>query len=212
MEFEALLDLVGDDPLFESSLLLSGDVNPNQVRVQLARWVNTGRIYQLRRGLYALAPPYQKIKPHPFFIANHLQRASYISLQSALAYYGLIPDVVNMTTSVTTGRPERLETPLGVFAYHHMKTSLLFGYEKRQLDGQNVRLASPEKALLDLAYLQTVPSPAEFLEGLRLQNTARLDKDVLTKYAEKFAMPKMRTVAAETIRVMTSESGQFEDL
>src|SRR5512136_2405664 len=121
MEFERLLELIGDEPVFETALLLAGKVNPDIVRLQLTRWTNSGRVYQLRRGLYAIAPPYQKVKPHPFLIANHMQHASYVSGQSALAYYGLIPETVQAILSVTAGRPERLDTPLGVFEFRHIK-------------------------------------------------------------------------------------------
>ncbi len=86
MNFEQLLASVGDEPLFETSLLLAGEVNPDYLRVQLTRWKNAGRIIQLRRGLYALAPPYRKVRPHPFLIANRLRGASYVSLQSALTF------------------------------------------------------------------------------------------------------------------------------
>ena len=92
MIFEKLLKIVEAEPVFETGLLLAGDENPFDVRKQLSRWVNSGRIYQLRRGLYALAPPYQKTTPHPFLIANRMVRGSYVSCQSALAFYGLIPE------------------------------------------------------------------------------------------------------------------------
>ena len=54
--------------------MLAGDVDPTDVRRQLSRWVTAGRLYRLRRGLYALAPPFQKVLPHPFLVAN---RAAY---------------------------------------------------------------------------------------------------------------------------------------
>jgi len=167
MLFDSLLKLIGDDPVFESSLLLAGNINPKIVRLQLTRWVNSKRIYQLRRGLYSIAPPYQKIKPHPFLVANHLQRSSYVSLQSALAFYGLIPENVNITVSVTTGRPERLETPLGIFEFRHIKSNLLFGYHMIDLGGQNALVATPEKALLDLVYLQSSAESPNYLYELR---------------------------------------------
>ena len=135
MKFELLLKLIGDDPVFESSLLLGGNVHPKLIRIQLSRWVKTGKIYQLRRGLYSIAPTYQKSTPHPFLVANHLQKASYVSLQSALSYFGLIPEVVNTITSVSTGRPERLETPLGTHEFRHIKTEFLFGYHMVELGG-----------------------------------------------------------------------------
>jgi len=212
MEYDVLLKLVGDDPLFESSLLFSGNVNTKQIRVQLARWVKAGKVYQIRRGLYAIAPPYQKKQPHPFYVANHLQRASYVSLQSALGLYGLIPELVNVTTSVTTGRPERLETPLGIYEFQHVKTSLLFGYKMRKFDGQSALVATPEKALLDLVYFQTVGDLADYLIGLRLQNTGQLDKGLLLEYAEKFGTPKMRKMVKEIFRVISGGAIEFEDL
>jgi hypothetical protein len=57
-----------------------------------------------------------------------MRKASYVSLQSALAYHGAIPEHVPMTTSVTTRRPERLQTPIGPFLYRHVKRSFFFGY------------------------------------------------------------------------------------
>ncbi len=125
MKFERLLETVGDEPVFEPGLLLAGDVDPADVRRQLSRWVEAGRLYQLRRGLYALAPPYQKVKPHPFLVANRLVRGSYVSLQSALAHCGLIPEYVPVTTSVTTSRPARWDTPLGIYDFRHIQSEHL---------------------------------------------------------------------------------------
>ena len=129
MEFDKLLKLVGNELVFDSSLLMAGNINPEYVRTQLSRWVATGKIYQLRRGVYALAPPYQKNTPHPFLIANRLQRASYVSLQSALAFYGMIPETVYRTVSVSTMRTESLKTPLGDYDFRHIPNKLFFGYQ-----------------------------------------------------------------------------------
>ena len=130
MDFDRLLELVGNAPAFESSLLMAGHVNPEGVRLQLSRWTKGGRLYQLRRGLYALAPPYQKVKPHPFVIANLLQRASYVSAQSALAFYSLIPESVYGTVSITAGRSGLRDTQLGIFEFRHIRPELLHGYRK----------------------------------------------------------------------------------
>jgi hypothetical protein len=61
MKFDELQALVQSEPVFETAFLLAGDVDPADVRKQLSRWKRAGRILQLRRGLYALAPPYQKV-------------------------------------------------------------------------------------------------------------------------------------------------------
>jgi predicted transcriptional regulator of viral defense system len=217
MEFERLLELVGEEPVFETTLLLAGKVNPDSVRLQLTRWTNSGRVYQLRRGLYAIAPPYQKVKPHPFLIANRMQRASYVSGQSALAFYGLIPDTVQITLSVTTGRPERLKTPLGVFKFRHIKTELLRGYRMTTLHSQKgseqqALVATPEKALLDLVYLQPSGDTPAYLHELRLQNLEQLNLDELGRQAEAFHTPKLRRAVKTITRLARNETQEYEVL
>lgn len=217
MEFERLLELVGDEPVFETALLLAGNVNPDSVRLQLTRWTNSGRVYQLRRSLYAVAPPYQKVKPYPFLIANRMQRASYVSGHSALSFYGLIPDIVQTTFSVTAGRPERLETPLGVFEFRHVKPELLRGYRTTALHSlktpeQQALVATPEKALLDLVYLQPGGDQPAYLRELRLQNLERLDLDALRRQAETFDTPKLRRAVNAIIRLAQSETQEYEML
>ncbi|MHB0988222.1 MAG: type IV toxin-antitoxin system AbiEi family antitoxin domain-containing protein [Bellilinea sp.] len=212
MKFDCLLKLIGDEPVFETSLLLAGNIDPQNVRLQLTRWVNSGRLYQLRRGLYSMAPPYQKIKPHPFLVANRLQRASYVSLQSALAFYGLIPETVNITISVTAGRPERLVTPLGIFEFRHIQSKLLYGYQMTDLGGQNALVATPEKALLDLVYLQPGGESAKYLNELRLQNLDHLNLDGLKRQTEVFDSPKMRAAAKVITKLIQGETSQYEEL
>ncbi|HEY76400.1 MAG TPA: hypothetical protein G4O00_09500 [Thermoflexia bacterium] len=213
MDFEQLLRIVGDEPVFETSLLLAGGVDPRHVRRQLSRWVRAGRLYQLRRGLYALAPPYQKVKPHPFLIANHLTRGSYVSLQSALAHYGLIPEHVPTVTSVTTARPGRWETSLGVFEFRHLKPALFFGYRRLDLgEGQAGFVATPEKALLDLIYLTPGGDTPEYLRELRLQNLDRLDLDALRRMAVRFDRPKMTRAAERIVELARSEAEEYESV
>ncbi len=176
MRFDTLLAIVGSEPVFETGFLLAGGVDPADVRRQLSRWVKGGRLLQLRRGLYALAPPYRKVRPHPFLVANRLVRGSYVSLQSALAYHGLIPEHVPVTTNMTTGRPQRRENPLGSFEYHHVRKELLTGYRLESLgDGQEALVATPAKALADLVGLVPGADSRGYLSELRLQGLEKID-------------------------------------
>ncbi len=216
MDFERLLELIGDEPVFETGLLLAGKVKPETIRLQLSRWTKKGLVYQLRRGLYTLAPPYQKVKPHPFLIANHLQRGSYVSAQSALSFYGLIPEVIQSTVSVTPGRPERLETPLGLFEFRHIQPTFLRGYHQITLNRapsiQQAFVASPEKALLDLIYLQPSGEKPEYLYELRLQNLEQLDMQALSNQAETFGTPKLRRAVSEINALIQRENHEYETL
>jgi predicted transcriptional regulator of viral defense system len=207
MKFESLLTIVGDEPVFETGWLLAGDVDPADVRRQLSRWVKGGRLHQLRRGLYALAPPYRKTRPHPFLVANRLVRGSYVSLQSALAYHGLIPEYVPVTTSVTTGRPQRRENPFGSFEYHHVSAGGLTGYRLETLgEGQAAFVATPAKALADLVHLVPGGDSQAYLSELRLQGPERIDAAELLDHPVLGRRPKLRR-ALRRLAALSEERG-----
>lgn len=213
MEFSKLLEIVGDEPVFETGLLLAGDLDPGNVRRQLSRWTQTGRVYQLRRGVYALAPPFRKVKPHPFLVANRLVRGSYVSLQSALAHHGLIPEAVPVTTSVTALRPARWDTPLGAYEYRHLKEELLFGYQATDVvSDQQAFVATAEKALLDLVHLQPRGDALEYLQQLRLQNLERLNLNQLQNQAARAKSPKLHRAVDCIIELAEAEAEEYEIL
>ena len=208
-----MIEIVGDEPVFETGLLLAGDVDPADARKQLSRWTKAGRLFRLRRDLYALAPPFQKVKPHPFLVANRMARGSYVSRQSALAHYGLIPEYVPLVTSVTTARPSLWETPLGAYDFRHLKVEMFYGYQLLELGGrQQAFVASPEKALLDLVYLQPGGDSPDHLRELRLQHLDRLDVNELARQAELAHSPKLRRAAALVAHLARSEALEFEEL
>jgi len=213
MEFTKLLEIVGDIPVFETGLLLAGDVDPGHVRRQLSRWTRAGWLYQLRRGVYTLAPPHQKVQPHPFVIANALVQGSYVSLQTALASYGLIPDITHTITSITPGRPARWETPLGHYEFRHIKASWLHGYQRLELgSGQAAFVATPEKALLDLIYLQPGGDNPAYLATLRLQALERLDLGSLMQATQNSGSPKLQRAAQEIAKLAQIEALEYESL
>ena len=213
MEFRELLEIVGQDPVFETGLLLAVAVDPRHIRRQLVRWKNAGKIIQLRRGLYTLAPPYQRMRPHPFLVANSMVRASYVSLQSALAHASLIPEYVPVTTSVTTERPNRWETPLGVFDFRHVQASLFFGYRSIELsEGQAALVARSEKALIDLVYLEPGADSPEYLRELRLQHLERLNLQALSEMAARAGKPKLERAVDFIARLAREEQAEYEEL
>ncbi len=201
MRFETLVAAVGDLPVFETGFLLVGDVHANDVRRQLSRWVAGGKVTQFRRGLYALAPPWQHVRPHPFLVANRLVRGSYVSLHSALAFHGLIPEAVFTVTSVTHRRGRKCDTPLGTFAFHNVKRGFFTGYEARQLVGQTVHIATPDKALADLIHITPGAEDPAYLAELRLTSLDRLDMERFEAWAalsERVhrALPHVRALVA----------------
>ncbi len=207
MKWESLLSIVGDEPVFNTGFLATGKNTLAELRMQLSRWVKMGRLIKLKKGLYVLAQPHRKVKPHPFLIANTIKKASYVSMQSALGYYGIIPEYVPVVTSITTLRPEELNTPLGRFVFHHVKKDWFHDY--RQIDlhsDQRAFIAVPEKALLDLVYLTPNADSYDFLSELRLQNFDQLNIDVIRKLSNKSGSTKLCRAAKLIAKIAEQET------
>jgi len=209
MKYEELLEIVGRDALFETGLLMAGVVDPAALQRQLSRWVKAGRLVKLRRGLYSVASPHRTTTPDPFVVSNRLVRPSYVSLESALHYHELIPDVPFAVTAVTTGRTGVHDTPRGRFVFHHIRTDRLWGAQeiKSAVGQRGAWVARPEKALIDLLYLNPASDDPAYLRQLRLQNTERLDSRVLADMAARFGSPKVSR-AIETVASLMREDAE----
>lgn len=211
MNFGQLVETVGSLPVFETGLLVAGPVRIEGVRGQLSRWVRDGRVLQLRRGLYALAEPWRKCRPHPFLVANELMRGSYVSAAAALAHAHAIPEYVAETTSVTTGRPHARTNALGRYSFRHVKGDLFFGYRLLDLgNDQQAFVATPEKALLDLVHLHPGGDECAYLKELRLDYDT-LDMHTLATFAERTGSPKLHR-AAERIARLAEQAPKYRPL
>ncbi len=207
MKFVNLLEKVSDLPVFTVRFLSAGG-NLAQIRLQINRWVKDGKIIRLHKGLYTLAEPYRKVTSEPFCIANSLKQASYVSLHSALSWYAMIPEFVPAVTSITTGRPQTIETPLGRFEFRHVSKKYFWGYQQVELKfGQTAFIAYPEKALLDLIYLTGGGEKIEFIEELRLQNFEQINKAVLHEFVERFQSPKLNRALDNIERILDQSEG-----
>lgn len=141
-------------PVFRSADVMAYlNINKDHASRLLARLEDAGHIVRIKRGLWVfpealdpLALPEYLTAPFP----------SYISMQSALYYHGMISQISAITYSVSLARTRIFKTPLGVFSIHHVTPSFFFGYE---LVGKyGTKVAIPEKALLDFLYMSPAKS------------------------------------------------------
>ena len=178
---------------FRERLYPMGCFNVNQVRLWepvfdrncLTRWCRKGLLVKLRNEWYAFAE-YKQVPGFERYIANRIYAPSYVSLHSALSFYGMIPEEVLGLTSVTTLKTAKFENAFGTFSYQNVKESLFFGYEpKTVLNGRAILFATPEKALLDLLYLNPFYKTEEDMEQLRLDEDfmqTQLNRDRLMQF------------------------------
>ena len=140
------------------------------------RAVADGEIIRLKPGLFVLRREYRKTELHPFVVAAMLHAPSHISLESALAYHGLIPEAVQQVSSVTAVRSRTFRTPLGVFSFQRVPArNPRAGVEAVRLGSQSwAFIATPLRALADLLYLNRAVSwrhdgLAYVLKSLRIE-------------------------------------------
>ena len=156
---------------------------------KISEMIKSGELVSLRRGLYVPGPELDLPIPESFVIANHLRGPSYVSLESALSYWDLIPERVYETSSVTTKTTKTYQTSLGRYSFQHLTTPYYsFGIRSVRLTEQQTALiASPEKAVCDKIVLtagiilRSISQTMDFLmEDLRIDEEQLQTLDVST--------------------------------
>ena len=162
---------------------------PDFDRNNFSHWIRRKLLIRLRQGYYSF-PEYLTKPDFGLYFANRIYRPSYISLHTALAFYGIIPEAVIQITSVTTLKTANFENAFGTYSYKSVREDLLFGYDlKTFADGRTMQLAKPEKALLDLLYLYPFYNTATEIEELRLDADYMQDEfdwELLQDYTKRF--------------------------
>lgn len=172
MELRKIAKGFGDAP-FSRHLILEMLKDYKRPNDKISEWIKSGELIAIRRGLYITGPETDLPVPEPFLIANHLRGPSYVSSETALSYWGFIPERVYEITSVTLKTAKKFNTPVGRFNFQHLPSPYYsFGIESILLTSkQTALIASKEKAVCDKIILTS---------GLTLRST-RQTKDFLVE-------------------------------
>lgn len=159
--------------------------HPDFDKNNLRRWVNKKYLVKLRNGYYT----FRELLDTPninLYLVNKIYRPSYISLHTALSFYGLIPEAIATITSVSTLKTTVFVNDLGRFSYQKIKNKLLTGFVHIPfLRNKTILAASPEKAILDLLYLFPYYNTEKDMYDLRL------DADMLQETVDSDKMDKL---------------------
>ncbi len=207
MKFDTLQNKLGKRDWFDlaTAVLVADEPRPH-LQTQLYRWCRAGKLLPLRRGMYAFAECYRRTDIEPAALANHLYSPSYLSLQWALSWHGLIPERAVTFTSVATRQTRQFRNDFGAFTYRHLKPECFFGHHTVTLNGHDVCLARPEKALLDLWHLEPGAWDEARMSEMRFQNTEILDLDLLAALARRWGSPRLGQALDTFTRVITDET------
>jgi hypothetical protein len=177
MELQQALKQYDEEPITHQALLqmLKDYKRPFD---KISELIKQQKLIPVKRGIFVAGANLGVFQPDRFLLANHLWGPSYVSLESALSHWGLIPERVFETVSVTMKRAKRYRTPVGRFTYLHAPLPYYsFGIHHVSLTSrQHAMIASPAKALCDKIImtpgvnLRSAKQTREFLlEDLRIE-------------------------------------------
>ncbi len=170
----------------ELLLLYPGETNENLKKL-VYRWKQKGWIIALKRGLFELAYP-RSFNIPDLYIANRIYQPSYVSLETALSYYSIIPEVSMAVTSVTTKPTRRYKNDHGLFVYRTVGPEAYNGYYIESMRGFEVFIAEPEKAFVDYLHFKTYRKKGWRLSDERFdrKRIKALRQDKLNIYAKPY--------------------------
>lgn len=207
MKYAQFKSIIGHFPVFSASQLTSLGEDVQTLRNQLVYWQKKGLVRSLKRGLYVLNEEDQSLRPSRFYMANVIFSPSYVSMESALAFYGVIPERVHDVISVTSKKTNVFKNDLGLFRYHHIKQRAFGGWTLAQDEsGTSFAIAFPEKALLDLIYLNLPKFKKDALgvarDDYRIQMEFGFSRKKLMSFSRMFANRDVRQIAGKFIEGM----------
>lgn len=158
----------------------------------LHRYKKRGFILQIKRGLYT----FPDALPPDVYVANKLYSPSYVSLEFALSYYGVIPETVYEITSVTTKATRRFETLGKIFSFRKIKKSAYTGYTVQKQNGTTFYIANTEKAFVDANYLRLMNKQ----KPISRFNKEKINPEKALRYAKLFGKAKLISIIKTTLQ------------
>lgn len=181
-----------DIPIFSSIQVMAiFGLSKDAAAAILHRYTKEGFIVRLKRGLYA----FPDALPPVGYIANMLYQPSYISLDFALSYHGMLPETVYAITSLTTKATRRFECQGIVYSFRRIQKGAFTGYETRRQSGVSFFIADPEKAYVDTQYFRLIDG----LEPLSRFRKEKLQKTQALSYAALYRNGALAEIIEKTL-------------
>lgn len=174
----------------------------NNPKTKIQRMVSNNEIYPIIQGLYETNK-----YVNPFYLADPIYSPSYISFETALAFYGLIPERVYQIKSATYDKKKKkdYDTFFGIYSYQDIPTKAFpYGVRLVEVDGYTYKIATMEKALLDELYSTTPPinNMKEMKEYL-FENL-RINPNMLEKFSVEFVSQISELYNSKSVRIFAN--------
>jgi predicted transcriptional regulator of viral defense system len=190
-----------DSDIIDYNLLMSALKDYKAPHRMITHMIKKSALIRIKKGLYVFGDNYRQQAIPMGLIANLIYGPSYVSLEYALAFHGMIPERVEMVTSITTKRNKLFNTPIGNFSYSYLNHERYSpGIQWYELENkQHFLIASPEKALIDtVAFsiwakeIRTIDEMQQhLLENLRVDEYSlrQLNLNVIAEINQRYKKP-----------------------
>lgn len=187
--------------VFDYQVLLDALTGYRKPRDRITRLLTNKTIIRLKKGLYCFGEAFRKEPLSREYIANLIYGPSYVSLEYALSYHGLIPERVEVVTSVTIGRSRDFDTTLGIFSYRMLKGSRYpLGVILETSRKTPFLIASPEKALTDKIWTDKRFSGLYLSDyEAYLYDDLRIDREVLSSF--DYSLLHVTATAYDSVKI-----------
>ena len=205
MEYIKLISELKKNKVYLFSLKDIENLFPHEkvktIKNNLTNWISKGYFIRLKRDLYEFVEPGIEFKISDVYVANRLYEPSYVSLETALSIYSIIPDIAAGVTSVTI-RPTRIfKNKYGLFMYRTCQSRAFTGYRLMLYEGFKIYIADKEKALVDFLYYRLrLGKPLNFEEE-------RFNKEILKKIDWKKALSYAALFNNKTVNALKECKG-----
>lgn len=182
MDFYEFTKKIKNYPVFTASEAKSIFFDQKNIIIQIAFWLKKGYLKKVKSGVYVLSEIENEI--NPMILAGKIYDPSYLSMEFALNYYGIIPDIPGTFTSITSRTTKYFKTSFGNFTYQKVKPSFFFGYETFTEKNVSFNIATPEKALVDYLYMNKnkVKDDPDFWREMRIDTDFKFQNKKLEMY------------------------------
>ena len=189
MNYQKISQLNKNKPVSSADIANIFKIKRSSAKVLCCRYVKQGILVRLKRDIYMLDQAWEHIsQDQSFKIANMLQVPSYVSFTTALAFYNTTTQIPRrFIESASVKRSLRMEIKDDVFVYFKLNKKLYFEFEKKN----DCFIATPEKAIVDSLYLQTL---GKYKLDLSALNIARLDRKQMLKISRQFPVRTQEAV------------------
>lgn len=198
------MDIIGNVPV-TTATIASLYPEVSGVNQKVSAMERSGKLLRLKKGLYVVNPVWSGRPICMELVANHLYSPSYVSMVTALRWYGLIPERVYLIQSISLKHSRDFRNDLGHFSYTRVDRDYFpIGLRHEEVDGVSFVIASPEKALCDLIRFTPGLNLRYQKEAIAyLEDDMRLDMDAVSEFdtgiLRQCAQAGTKTRSIETI-------------